>query len=102
LNVGEYGVHLWFSTGFDMRGFTSLSIIFTKPDQTVLTVTNPAVSVGAVDENTVFGLFPANKYLDYVFVEGQVDQVGVWGVRCTYTDGSQHLISDPTTFTIRP
>lgn len=106
MNVNEWGVHLWFSVGFDLSGNTSLSLIFTKPDGTEQTVTSPDVMVGATDVNTTFGLFPAHKYFDYVFTATGpgvvVDQVGTWSVRGTYTDSTQHLISDVATFVVNP
>lgn len=102
MNLNEWGIHLWFSVGFDLRGFDALSIEFTKPDLTTLTVTNPAVSVGTMDVQTIFGTFPANKYADYVFTVGQVDQEGEWSARLTYTDSTQHLISDVAAFVINP
>lgn len=100
MNRLEYGVWFWMSVGFDISGFTALTIEFTKPDGTALVVTNPDVEVGAMDVNTVWGLFPANKYFAYRFQNGDVDQAGVWSVRSTYLDGSQYLISDVATFTI--
>lgn len=102
MNVNEYGVFLWLSVGFDLRGNTALTLEFTKPDGTPLVVTNPDVSYGTVAEQTVFGTFPANLYFSYRFAPGDVDQVGVWSVRGTYLDGSQYLISDVATFTINP
>lgn len=100
MNVNEWGVHAVFSTGFDMRGYTALSMIFVKPDGTELIVTNPDVTVGSMDINTAFGLFPANRYLSYTTKPGDIDQVGGWEWRVTYLDSSQYLTSDIATFTI--
>jgi hypothetical protein len=103
VNVGEYGVPYLFSTGFDMSANTSISITFTKPDGTVLTVTNPAVTVPAVDVETTDGLFLAHKYVAYTFKAGDVDQVGIWSARVTYNDaGPRHLISDSDEFEVFP
>lgn len=103
LNVGEYGVELLFSTGFDMSDFTGLSIVFTKPSGTILIVTNPAVTVPAADVETTDGLFLANQYVAYTFVSGDIDQVGVWSARVTYDDAApRHLISDASQFTVYP
>lgn len=87
-----------------MSGFTGLSITFVKPDLTTLTVTNPDVTLPAVDVETTDGLFVANQYVEYVFVEGDVDQVGIWSWRVTYDDTvhEQHLISDSSQFEIMP
>lgn len=100
MNVNEYGVVFAFSTGFNLSAFTSLSITFTKPDLTQLTVTNPDVSAPAVDLQTTAGLFPANTYASYKFANGDVNQAGAWSARVTYTDVNQKLISDVGTFTI--
>ena len=103
MNVNEWGVELLFSTGFDMSAFTAISMIFTKPDGTTLTVTNPgttALIVGTADAVTTLGTFLAHKYLQYTFQNGDVNQAGSWSVRVTYTDATQHLISDSTTFTV--
>jgi hypothetical protein len=102
MNVNEYGVVFAFSCGFDLSGFTTLSITFTKPDGTALTVANPDVTAPNTDIQTTAGLFPAKKYAHYVFANGDVDQAGEWSARVYYTDGSQHLISDVATFTIDP
>jgi hypothetical protein len=101
LNVNEWGVAFVFSTGFNMASFTSISITFTKPDQSTLTVANPAVTVPNFDLPTTDGTFPANEYAKYIFVLGDVDQAGDWSARVTYNDATpQHLISDVGTFTI--
>lgn len=104
MNVGEYGIAFLFSTGFDMSGFTALSITFTKPDDTQLVVTDPDVSVPNVDAVTTLGTFAANTYAKYYFVNGNVDQAGEWSAFVTYDNSgaspAQHLISDTTKFTI--
>jgi len=103
LNVNEWGVKLFFSTGFDMSADTAISIIFTKPDGTTLTVTNPAdanLIVGTTNVTTVLGTFLAHQYLAYTFQSGDVDQAGLWSARASYTDATQHLISDAATFTV--
>lgn len=46
MNVGEFGIPFYFSTGFNMLAATFLTLTFTKPDGTQLVVTSPAVSVG--------------------------------------------------------
>jgi hypothetical protein len=100
MNVNEWGVFFRFSTGFDLTGFSALSLVFTKPDGTVVTKTNPDVTAPNVDVTTTEGLFPAGTYAQYTFQPGDVDQAGVWCVYATYDDGSQHLIADVQHFTI--
>lgn len=102
MNVGEWGIAALFSTGYDMSGFTALSLTFTKPDGTTLVVTNPDVTVPGTDIETTAGLFVANEYVRYVFVDGDVDQTGDWTARVTYDDGFEHLISDVDGFTVSP
>lgn len=103
LNVNEYGFPLVFSTGYDMSAETSISIAFTKPDGTALTVSNPSVTVPVIDLETTDGLFLANQYVSYTFASGDVDQVGIWSARVIYNDAApRHLISDVATFEVFP
>ncbi len=89
------------SLGFDVSGFTALSVKFTKPSGAILTVTDPAVTVPNFDTNTTLGLFPANKYVSYTFQLGDVNECGEWSVRLTYDDPApEHLISDVAKFTV--
>lgn len=102
MNVNNFGVIFVQSTGYDLTGFSTLEITFVKPSGAVLTVANPAVSAPEVDIETVVGLMPSGTYSQYIFVEGDVDEVGLWSVRTTFDDGSQRLTSDIATFTIFP
>lgn len=102
MNVNEYGVDFLMSTSYDMSGFTSLSLEFTKPDDTTLVVTDPAVSVPASPVATTAGTFAANQYISYTFQIGDVDQTGEWSARLTYVDGSKRLISEIALFTVDP
>ena len=106
MNLNEYGVAFVFSTGFNMSAFTSISITFTKPDLTTLTVSSPSVTVPNTPLTTTDGIFAANEYAQYYFVTGDVNQVGEWSARVIYNNTgaspSQHLISDIGTFTINP
>jgi hypothetical protein len=98
MNVNEYGVVLQFCVSFNMSAYTNLSITFTKPDLTTLTV--PA-TLGAITVSTPLGTFAAQTYATYVFVQGNVDQAGEWSARLTYQDaGPTQLISTPRTFTV--
>lgn len=83
-----------------MSGFTAISIVFDKPSGDTLTVTNPDVTVPNTNLPTTDGVFQANQYANYVFKNGDVDEIGLWSCRVFYTDPSQHLISDVATFTV--
>lgn len=99
MNANEYGILFQFGTGFDMSSETAVSLVFTRPDGTVLTVTNPAVTVGG----TSSGSFSAHQYLNYTFANGDINQAGTYSVRATYTDSAPtHLISAPATFSVGP
>ena len=104
MNVGEYGVIYAFSTGFDMSGFTTISLTVTRPDGTSFTRTNSSgVTVPASPITTTDGVFAANQYTRYAFLNGDINQVGQYTARVTYDDTTpQHLISDTGTFTINP
>lgn len=103
MNVNEYGIILQFGVGFDISSFATLSIAFTKPDLTTLTVTNPLVAIGAVDVVTTEGTFTAGTYATYTFQNGDVNQAGAWSARLTYTDATpRKLISNVVRFTINP
>jgi hypothetical protein len=98
--VNEWGVLLRFSTGFNLSAFVTLSIVFTKPDGSTFTRTNPQVTAPNTDVTTTEGLFAANTYAQYTFQPGDVDQAGVWCAHVVYDDPGQHLLSDPGHFTI--
>ncbi len=104
VNEGEYGLACVFSTAYDMSGFTAISLKFTKPDGTILLVSNTdGVTVPASPITTVLGVFAANTYARYAFVDGDLDQTGVWYCRVIYTDATPlHLISNQSSFTVTP
>lgn len=103
MNVGEYGVQFVLGVSFDMSSNTSLSLTFTKPDGTTLTVTDPDVTIAASPIVTTAGTFASNTYFLYTFVSGDIDQAGDWSVRGTYNAaGPVHLISSIGYFTIEP
>lgn len=103
MNVNDYGVGFLFSTGFNMSPEIDLSITFTKPSGASLTVSSPAVSLGAVDVQTSLGTFLANQYGIYIFAIGDVDEAGSWTARLTYNDNSpKRLISNIAQFVVGP
>ena len=102
MNVGDYGVVFRLNVSFDISGFSTLTLTFTKPDKTTLVV-NSGITVGNIDVVTPDGTFLANQYALYTFTSGQVDQSGNWSARLTYVDSlPRQLISNPATFTVSP
>ncbi len=101
VNKDEYGVACVFNTAYDMSTFTTLQIQFTKPvsgDILLATATCPAVN--AV---TALGTFLANQYAQYFFVDGDLNELGVWYARVIYTKtGSPNvqLISNISSFEV--
>lgn len=84
--VDEFGINFVMSTGFDMSQNTSLSVEFLKPDcMTRLSV--PAV-LGANDLQTTLGTFSANTWAFYRFVDGDLDQTGLWKAQLIYEDAT--------------
>lgn len=73
LIVDEYGMDFVMGVSFDMSGNTSLQFTFLKPDKTTLVVVGV---LGTVAINTTEGLFAANTWASYTFVNGDLDQVG--------------------------
>lgn len=100
VNEGTYGVACVFNTAFNLSSFTVLQIEFIKPDGTIVTKTATAPNTNLV---TALGTFLANQYAQYVFLNGDLNQTGVWQARVLYTDATpQHLISNLSTFTVNP
>ena len=102
MNTGEYGIQFVFGASFDMSANTGLSITFTKPDLSLLTVSNPAVTIANTTISTTEGNFTANTYGLYTFANGDVNQFGPWSARLTYLSTGVKLISDIGTFTVNP
>ncbi len=107
VNEGEFGVACVFSTAYDMSGFSTISMKFTKPDNTTLLVTNAdGVTVPAVPVSTPLGTFGANTYAQYFFKNGDLDQIGIWSCRVIFDNSGAspaiHLISNTSTFTVTP
>lgn len=102
MNVDEWGQVFAFNADFDLTAKTALSLEFTKPDGTTLTVTS-GVTVGSGartnDDGTVFA---SGEYAKYTIADGDIDQDGEWQVRLIYDDATQHLISEIGTFTVNP
>ena len=102
MNVGEYGISFNLNVNYDMSGFTSLSLDFTRPDGTTISRANGVVTVPSSPLVTPDGTFAANQYCTYAFQSGDINQEGTYSARLTYNDATKRLISDPVTFTINP
>ena len=105
MNVGEYGITFNMNVNFNISGFTTLSLAFTRPDGSTFTRTNSGsiVTVGGSPlVTTDLGTFAANEYCIYVFQSGDLTLEGTYSARLTYTDASKRLVSDATSFTVNP
>lgn len=101
MNVGEYGISYNLNVNYDISGFTTLGLVFTRPDGTTITRANGSVTVPSTPlVTTDAGTFAANQYCAYVFQVGDLSVAGEYTVRLTYTDSSKRLISDRVTFTV--
>lgn len=110
IKKGSVGVPLRVATGFIMSGFTSLTMIITKPDGTRLTKTSGAGEVSAPAVALVndpdLGNQDASTYFEYTNAVDEYDIVGAvsdtnpWKVCGTYVDGSQTLPVSPKPFAV--
>jgi len=105
VNENTYGVPAVFNTSFDLSAFTTLSIVFTRPDGTILTKTSAAgVTAPNVNVATALGTFLANQYAQYYFVAGDLNQLGTWYAYVIYDNSgaspSQHILSNQSSFTV--
>lgn len=102
--VGEYGVVFLFNTSYDMSANTQLTIIFTKPDGSTLTVNKTnGVALGVSPIVTNIGIFQANQYATYEFQNGDVNQAGDWEAVLQYDGaGGKHLIAPCAQFVVHP
>jgi hypothetical protein len=69
--------------GFDMVNFTSLDLVYTKPDGETLSVT---AAIGGSTETIGENSYAANHWVYYDWDVGNVDQSGTWKVDFTYTN----------------
>lgn len=111
IKKGSVGVPLRIATGFDMSGFTSLTMDITKPDGTVLQKTSGAGEVTAPAVPLVndqdLGNVPASTYLEYINIINEYDVVGnasdtnPWKVCGVYEDATpKRSPVSPVPFTV--
>jgi len=88
LYVGDTGKTLRVGTGYDMSSYTELSLVFTKPDGTVVTkTTSDGVALGGVAvTDPDIGALSANEYITYDIEPGLLDVGGRWCVHVIYTN----------------
>lgn len=102
MNVGEYGLALNVNANYNLSASTSLTLDFTRPDNTTFSrtgasVTAPAVPYVTLDGN---GTYAASQYAKYIIAAGDLTAAGPYSVRLTYLDGTKLLKSDPASFTV--
>lgn len=106
LRVGESGKRHRMSFSFDMSSNTSLALVYTKPDESTLSVTPTlGTSSATIDGESV----AANTWAYYDFEPGDIasGEDGTWTAQFTYTntasspnDVFKNLI--PITLTVSP
>lgn len=94
--------------GYDISGYSSLSLVFHKPSGSTLTVTdgdgvtapNSAASgtLATGEEYT----YAADEYFEYETQDGDIDEEGKWTVCGVYVDGQKRLVSHPVNFHVGP
>lgn len=113
LKVGEKGKIIQMGSGaFDLSLNTDLQIQFTKPDKTQLIVNKvggvsaPAVQTTVdvvIDGVSTPTTFEANEYFEYAFVDGDLDQSGLWVANGIYIEGTaKEFCGDPFVFNVLP
>ncbi len=100
LKTNEIGKIIQLNAAFDMSANTDLELIFTKPDNTTLTVNKAGgVSAPGVVSNPTG--FAANQYWQYATQMGDIDQAGTWTVNGIYVDATpKRFCGDAATFTV--
>lgn len=102
MNAGEFGLVINFDAQYDLSGYSSLSLLFTRADSSTFTVTNPQVTMGAVPLSTALGTFAANQYVKYTLANGDLTVPGMYSARLIYTDSTKKLYSIPVRFQVLP
>lgn len=107
--VEESGRTFRVNAGFDLSGYTELTIIFCKPDgsTTVEKTTADGVVLGAVAvTDDIFGALTANYYVEYPIEVGLIESTdaGQWAAQVLYTDTgaspNDNLYGDIVYFTV--
>lgn len=99
MNKGEYGVAVRLGVGYDISGFSSLTLVFHKPSGAKLVV---HAGDGVSAPNSSASGFSADEYFEYTTQNGDIDEEGVWTLCGIYVDNEKRLVSDHTSFTVTP
>ena len=108
MNSGEFGVKFRLNVGYDISGFSSLSLVFHKPSGAELTVDDgdgvsaPATAAtGTLATGETYS-YSANEYFEYTTADGDIDEEGKWTVCGVYVDGEKRLVTHPVHFHVGP
>lgn len=102
MNAGEYGLVVNFDGQYDVSGYSTLALQFTRADQTTFTVNNPLVAPGTAAITTPLGTFAANQYVKYTIANGDLTVPGMYSARLIYTDSTKKLYSPAVRFQVQP
>ena len=85
IRVGEAGVRHLMAMSFDMSSNTSLALVYTKADQTTLSVTP---TLGGTSQSINSLTVAANEWVYYDFVPGDIasGEDGTWTAEFIYTN----------------
>lgn len=100
LHVNDVGKLFRLATSFNMSAATSLTINFTKPDGTTLSVTTGVTAPAAAITDPDLGALAASEYMQYSIVATNIDQAGVWRACGIYTTATESFSSAEATFTV--
>lgn len=105
MKIGESGIIFRVNTGFDMSSSTALELLFTAPDGTESSITNPRVSAPAsAVTDPDLGDLNANEYMEFLTESTDFTQSGVWSVCSKFTNTTpepdQVYIGDQSAFTV--
>ncbi len=90
IHVGESGKLYGYNTNLDLSSNTSLSLVFTAPDGSKITIDPSRISAPAVDGifdvNGTPTTFLANQYMQFITLSTDFLTSGGWYVCGTYTN----------------
>lgn len=100
MKLGESGKVFRVNTGFDISAYTSLELVFTKPDGSSVSVTDPRVTAPSV----AGGGFNADEYMEFTTNSTDFDTAGIWRVYAKFTnttpDPDQIYLGDEVGFKV--